>query len=118
MSFNVKSEILSAIAKSDDANMKAVLLLLLGVFEDIGGKLDTMMRDETAMRAAVLNGHAPVHHDHHQWIERKIKEEDEADKRAAQEDQKATDERRRVRYNLAEKVVWAILAGAVGWWLK
>lgn len=66
MAFDVKSEILSAIGKTDDPNIKAVLLLMLGVLEEIGGKIDSMMTVE--VRKAVLNGHESVHNEHHIWI--------------------------------------------------
>lgn len=113
MGFDVKSEILAAIAKTDDSNMKSVLLLMLGVFENIGGKLDNLMRNEDAMRSMVLNGHAPVHHDHHQWIEKKIKEEDAAEK-------EAFSAKTKMRYSIIERVIWALLLLAVGshGWLK
>lgn len=85
MNFDAKSEILSAIAKTDDQNIKAVLLLLLCVLEFTGDKIDgvskqleTLLRDEQAMRVAVLNGHEPVHHLHHEWISKKIREEENA----------------------------------------
>lgn len=73
MSFDAKSEILAAIAKTDDQNMKMVLLLLLGVLEEIGGKIDSMRSDEKGLREAVLNGHESVHHEHHEWVARQIK---------------------------------------------
>lgn len=73
--FSAKSEILSAIAKTESPEMKTVLLLLLGVFEEIGGKIDAVLSNERALRQTVLNGHEPVHHEHHEWIARKMQEE-------------------------------------------
>lgn len=67
--FNVRSEILSAIGKTDDPNMKMVLLLLLGVLEEIGGRLDEFLQDEHMLREKVLNGHGGVHNAHHDHIE-------------------------------------------------
>lgn len=77
MSGDIKDDIIAAIAKTEDANMKAVLLLLLSVVGDIGDKIDVMMRDEKRVRDAVLNGHEPVHHSHHEWVARKIREEEQ-----------------------------------------
>jgi hypothetical protein len=70
--FNVKSEILSAIAKTEDANLKMILLLMLGVLEEIGSKIDTVITDEQALRNTVLNGHSDAHHAHHDWIAQRI----------------------------------------------
>lgn len=65
---NTKSEIMSAIAKTDDPNLKMILLLMLGIMEEIGGKIDRIYTDKEALRESVLNGHAGVHHDDHEWI--------------------------------------------------
>lgn len=67
--FNVRSEILSAIGKTDDPNMKMILLLMLGVLEEIGGRLEDYMSDDKTMRDKVLNGHESRHHVHHDHIE-------------------------------------------------
>lgn len=99
MSFNVKSEILSAIAKTDDQNMKSLLLLMLGVLEDIGSKIDKALSDEKALRETVLNGHEPVHHLHHEWVSKKLAEEEENG-----------DSARKIRDHLIEKVIWAALS--------
>lgn len=65
---NTKSEIMSAIARTDDTNLKMILLLMLGIMEEIGGKIDRIYTDKEALRESVLNGHAGVHHDDHEWI--------------------------------------------------
>jgi hypothetical protein len=70
--FNVRSEILGAIAKTEDPNMKMILLLMLGVLEEIGAKIDTVISDEQALKDTVLNGHSPKHHLHHDWIEQRM----------------------------------------------
>lgn len=80
MSFNTKSEILAAIAKTEDQTLKTVLLLMLGVFEDLGEKIDSVLRNETALRTMVLNGHEPVHHRHHEWINERMVKDDEINK--------------------------------------
>lgn len=114
MSGDVKSEIISAIAKTEDSNMKVVLLMLLGVLDEISGKIDKMRADEEGLRAAVLNGHAGIHDKHHDWVEIKIKQEEEeakADKESG----------RRIRDEIISKVLWvalALAAGVFGWSIK
>lgn len=66
--FNVRSEILSTIAKTQDENMRAVLLLMLGVLDEISKKIDGVLADEKSLREAVLNGHSLTHDDDHEWI--------------------------------------------------
>lgn len=85
MSDDLKTEIVKAIAQTNDAGLKAVMLLLLNVVTDIGDKIDALM-DEKGLRDAVLNGHEHVHDAHHEWVARKIKEE--ADDAAADKDSK------------------------------
>jgi hypothetical protein len=75
MSFSVRSEILAAIAKTDTPETKTLLLLMLGVLEEIGGKIDSFLQDEKSLRNKVLNGHEPSHHKHHDWIEAQMKAE-------------------------------------------
>ncbi len=70
--FNVRSEILGAIAKTEDVNLKMILLLMLGVLEEIGSKIDAVISDEQALRDTVLNGHSINHHAHHDWIAQRI----------------------------------------------
>lgn len=127
---SAKDDIISAITKTEDANMKAVLILLYGVLEEISSKIDSMAADEKGLRAAVLNGHEPVHHDHHEWVARQLKYdesntehhkwvakkmiEEEEDAKAAKESKRA------IRNNLIERAIWvviSILAGA-GWLMK
>lgn len=95
MSINVRSEILAAIAKTDSTETKAVLLLMLGVLEEIGGKIDNFLQDEKKLRETVLNGHEPAHHSHHdhvakcvelgglevcKWARQQMADEDESEK--------------------------------------
>lgn len=71
--FNVKSAILSEIAKTNDPAMKTVLLLMLGVLEEIGSKIDAAIDNEKKlMKSFVLNGHEDNHHLHHDWIAQRI----------------------------------------------
>ena len=70
--FNVRSEILGAIAKTNDENLKMILLLMLGVLEEICSKIDTVISDEKTLKEMVLNGHTDQHHAHHDWIAQRI----------------------------------------------
>lgn len=104
----IKAQIMSAISKTDNTEMKLVMLLMLQVVDEIGGKIDNVLADEKQMREAVLNGHAPVHHAHHEWIGEKIKKE-------ADQEQSDIDSKRSIRDDIISKLVWAVLAAAFTW---
>lgn len=113
MSFDAKEEILKAIADTGDKTLKTILLLLLGVLEELGSKIDAIGSDERALREVVLNGHEEVHHGHHEWVAKKIKqEEDDANNAEAS--------KRKIRDGLIEKLLWLALVALAGsgWWLK
>ena len=136
MGFNVKEDIMKAINGTDDPAMRTVFMLMLGLFESFNEKLDKVIGDEKAMREAVLNGHEPVHHSHHEWIDRQIKRENEFEKHhewvdrrikrdpeidaivawataAKKRDEENEQSGRKIRDGLIEKILWAVLAGAV-----
>lgn len=119
MSFDVKEDIMKAINGTDDPAMRTVFMLMLGLFESFNEKLDKVLGDEKAMREAVLNGHEPVHHSHHEWIDRQIKRENEIDAivawatAAKKRDEENEQSGRKIRDGLIEKVLWSALAGAV-----
>jgi hypothetical protein len=119
MGFNVKEDIMKAINGTDDPAMRTVFMLMLGLFESFNEKLDKVLGDEKAMREAVLNGHEPVHHSHHEWIERRIKRDPEIEAIVtwciAAKKREETNEQsgRKIRDGLIEKVIWSALAGAV-----
>lgn len=119
MGFNVKDDIMKAINGTDDPAMRTVFMLMLGLFESFNEKLDKVLGDEKAMREAVLNGHEPVHHSHHEWIDRQIKRENEIDAivawatAAKKRDEENEQSGRKIRDGLIEKILWAALAGAV-----
>lgn len=127
---SAKDEIIAAIAKTEDVNMKVVLLLLHSVLDEISTKIDAMAADEKGLRAAVLNGHEAVHPAHHDWIARQIKYDESntehhkwvAKKILEEEDdaKAAKESKRTIRNNLIERAIWVIislLAGA-GWLLN
>jgi hypothetical protein len=70
--FNVRAEILTAIGKTSDENLKMILLLMLGILDEISGKIDTVISDEQSIKTLVLNGHSDAHHAHHDWIANRI----------------------------------------------
>jgi hypothetical protein len=90
--FNIKSEIMTMIAKTSDDHMRMVWMLMLGTLEqsskgiaelgtsfekglkDLNAKLDTLLDDEQALRKSVLNGHEPNHHTDHDWIQARRKQ--------------------------------------------
>lgn len=123
MSFSAKSEILSAIAKTDDQHMKTVLLLMLGVFEEIGSKIDSVLKNERALRETVLNGHTDAHHSHHEWLDKRIRRDPEIDMLLQWVMQQRTNDidnagsKRKIRDGLIEKVLWALIVGLFGYYI-
>lgn len=124
----LRHEIMQAISKTNDENMKMVLLFMLTFMDTIATKIDTILMDENRLTEVVLNGHAHVHHGHHEWVERRIKQDCSAycdwAKRKQQEEaeeQKADKESARtIRDGLIQNILWALLvvvAGS-GWFLK
>lgn len=119
MAFNVKDEIMKAINGTNDPSMRTVFMIMLGLFESFNDKLDEVLGDEKAMRAAVLNGHEPVHHTHHEWLEKRIKRDPEIELllawviTAKKRDEENAQSGRKIRDGLTEKVIWAALAGSV-----
>lgn len=127
MSFDAKSGIMRAINETNDPAMKTVLLLMLGVFEEIGGKIDSVLKNERALRETVLNGHTDSHHSHHEWVAKRIERDDEIDRivdwaaaKMAQE-REAEEDARKVKVGLIEKVLGYLIVAAIAaaiTWLK
>lgn len=110
---SAKAEIMAAISKTDDPNMKTVLVLMVAVLEEISGEIRAMRADEQGLREAVLNGHTKSHDAHHEWIAKKIKDEEEeetADKAS----------KRKIMDGLLERILWAVLCviAGIGWVMK
>ena len=99
--FNVRSEILSGIAKTEDQTVKS-LLLMLGVLEEIGGKIDSVISDERSLRETVLNGHSDVHPKHHEWIAEKM-----------QAEEKNSGSFRKISEGLVQNALWIAISSAV-----
>jgi len=119
MAFNVKDGIMDAINGTDDPKMRTVFMLMLGLFESFNEKLDKVLSDEKAMREAVLNGHEPVHHSHHEWIEKRIKRDPEIEAivawciAAKKREEDNAQSGRKIRDGLIEKIIFASLGGAL-----
>lgn len=122
MPTTIKQDIMAAIGRTDDPTMKAVLLLLLGVLEEIGGKIDAMRADEVGLREAVLNGHAEDHNKHHEWIAKQIESDcadvcDWARNKKAEEEEAAKEariDRRSARDAAIRQVVTILCSFAAG----
>ena len=107
MAFDVAAELKSEIAKEDDKDRRTLLMLLLGVLEAnmdgmaaIGKKIDSLISDEQALRATVLNGHAENHDRDHEFGGLLFQHRE-----AAAEERRWTRERR--GSNCAEACTWA-----------
>jgi len=75
----IKEQIFKAIQESEDKNLKTVLALMYGSLEytdeaiqRIEAKLDALRHDESAIKKLVLNGYDSKHHEHHDWLDRRI----------------------------------------------
>lgn len=119
MSFDAKSGIMKAISETNDPAMKTVLLLLLGVFEEIGGKIDSVLKNEQALRQTVLNGHALNHDRDHEWLDRRIKRDEQMEVVIGWAENKILKERqddedaRKVKVDVVGKVFGYLAVAAV-----
>jgi hypothetical protein len=126
MPVNTKAEIMAAIGRTDDYNLKMVLLLMLGIMEEIGSKIDRIYTDKDALRESVLNGHADVHHGDHEWIKHHRLEDIQrlnvikriepvllwAEVKIADEKETKTNIKKSITdkiISLGEKIVWALV---------
>jgi hypothetical protein len=102
----VRQKILDLIEKGGDLHSGAILILILGVLDEISNKIDDMRADENGLREVVLNGHSKVHEAHHHWIEAQITEQ--ADNRKSWKS---------VAFSLAEKFIYLAAGIAVAEWI-
>lgn len=135
-----RDKIIEAIAATKDDNLRAVLMIMLAVLEEIGAKVDSVLADEATLKAIVLNGTSGVHEDDHKWIEGLRKREpdvlramsyaeerhkhggycDFASRKLAEEKDDAQS-RRKLRDGLTERIAWGILviiAAGLGFGLR
>ena len=120
MSFDAKAGILKAVNETSDAAMRNVLLLILAVLEELGGKLDTVLNNEDLLRSTVLNGHAVNHHRDHEWIDRRIQREDEMEavvrwvNGKIDKERMAEEDARKVKTDVVGKLFGYIAVGGLG----
>lgn len=133
MEAKLKADILAAIGRTTNEDMKVVLLLTFGVLEVVIARLDAMAADEKGLKEAVLNGHAQHHdRDHtwvgeqikykelaseeHRWVRAKIASEKEAEKEAKIDKREA----RNAAIRQLVTIAMSVAAGAAGvlWMLK
>lgn len=119
MSFDAKSGIMKTISETNDPAMKTVLLLLLGVFEEIGGKIDSVLKNEQALRQTVLNGHALNHDRDHEWLDRRIKRDEQMEvvigwaENKIMKERQAEEDARKVKVDVVGKVFGYLAVAAV-----
>lgn len=119
MSFDSKSGIMKAISETNDPAMKTVLLLLFGVFEEIGGKIDSVLKNEHALRQTVLNGHALNHDRDHEWLDRRIKRDEQMEvvigwaENKIMKERQAEEDARKVKVDVVGKVFGYLAVAAV-----
>ncbi len=75
----LKGEIISSMAKVEDAHHRVVLSLMVRIMitqerftKDIFEKLDTIIRDEDRIKEIALNGDLQEHSSHHNWVREKM----------------------------------------------
>lgn len=98
MSEGMKKNIQAAIAATNDQNMRSLLLLLLGVLEEIGDKLDALVADGK-------------HHDDHDYL-KAVRNFDSTRKaidqwaiRKMQEEKEEADQAKSIKQQFLEAVV-------------
>lgn len=110
--FDVRSELFSQINKASDDSKRNMLLLLLGILDEITSKLDEAL-SSSEIRKAALNGHEANHHEHHDWIEKHLESDCDAvcawarEKMLAEKDE-AVSERETKRAARKEAILSAI----------
>jgi hypothetical protein len=139
---SLRAELRAAIAESDDPHIRALLLLMQGLyaitadgFQSLSAKIDNVLANEHELREKVLNGHAPDFDATMKWVKAEIAfstrqkainrwvEErmqagghcDWAAIKIDEEKEASTDNRksfRRFRDSLAEKLFYVVLGAA------
>lgn len=104
---SAKAEIMGVIAKTDDPNMKVMLILMLALLEEVVSKIEALRSDGQGLREAVLKGHSDVHDSHHEWITKRILDETEE----AKDDK---DSNRKIRDGIVEWLIRLALVAVAG----
>lgn len=120
----LKADILAAIGRTGNEDMKTVLLLTFGVLEVVIARLDAMAADEKGLREAVLNGHAEHHDRDHNYIGDLYRHRDQAAEERmwvrakmvaeAEAEKEAKIDKREARNVVIRQLVTLLMAAAVG----
>lgn len=68
----MEKDIMAAIEAEPEETTRKILMYQLKVLREITSRMDAFMAN---VRSSVLNGHDDVHHEHHNWVARRISEE-------------------------------------------
>lgn len=139
---NLRAELRAAIAETDDAHTRALLLLMQGLyditaagFQTLNDKIDSVLNNEKELREKVLNGHAPDFDETmkwvkaemlfsprqkhiNRWVEERMQNNgycDYAAEKMKQEEKEAensADSKRRIRDAVIEKVLIGVISSA------
>ena len=76
---SLRAELRAAIAETDDAHARALLLLMLGLyditadgFQAINDKIDNVLSNEKELRDKVLNGHSETFDPAMRWVKEEM----------------------------------------------
>lgn len=129
---NLKSEIITSMAKVEDGHHRIVLSLLIRTMNSqesfsnkIFEKLELIIRDEERIKEIVLNGHVHEHKRHHDWVEERMlyTEREKVDElvrwatRKMETEKEFTKDNRHYIRVVGEKLLYAgllLLLGAIG----
>lgn len=112
-----RDKIIETIGSTKDDTIRAVLMIMLAVLEEISGKIDDFKSDELSLRESVLNGHASAHDAHHHWIAQRIENrcEDSCSwvKAKIKEEEISRADSRKLVGSVKEKIINMVLGGLV-----
>ena len=89
------------------------------MFEEIGGKIDSVLKNELAVRQTVLNGHALNHDRDHEWLDRRIKRDEQMEvvigwaENKIMKERQAEEDARKVKVDVVGKVFGYLAVAAV-----
>lgn len=139
---NLRAELRAAIAETDDAHTRALLLLMQGLyditatgFQTLNDKIDSVLNNEKELREKVLNGHAPDFDETmkwvkgemlfsprqkhiNRWVEERMQNNGYCDYAAGKmrqeekEEADAADSKRRIRDGVIEKILIGVISSA------
>lgn len=129
----LRQDVLDALTTVQDPGMRIVLMLLHRSLESINLKLDRVLSDEAKLKSIVLNGGAATHTDEHHWMREFIAEWTEYKplmdvlkdrhrnggycdyaKRMLEAEKDDANSRRKIRDDIAGKVLFGILMVILG----